>query len=132
MRLIFIFYLVLCSTNTKAQLKKANIEQQNLAVLSIFEHEHNFGTLKKENVVSHNFKFKNTGKVPLKIETIDASCVCTSFEFEKEPVAIDSLGSFSLYINTKEVSGAFDKLIRVIYNGDNSPQIIRIYGKVED
>jgi hypothetical protein len=94
--------------------------------------EHDFGTVKKDSVAYFSFTFKNKGEVPLIIASINSSCLCTTSIFEKEMVAVNDSSNFTLFLNTDEINGSFDKLIRIIYNGDNSPQLLRIYGKIEE
>lgn len=94
--------------------------------------EYNFGHVKKDSQAYFNFVFKNVGEVPLIIESIQSSCLCITSIFEKEVVDVNDSSNFTLFLNTNEINGTFDKLIRIIYNGDNSPQIVRIYGKIED
>ena len=131
-KLLVLVYLCWGSSALLAQIKRANIDFPNLAKMSMNIDEYDFGTIKKDSVSYYNFEFKNTGEVPLIIEAISSSCLCTTSIFEKEMVDVDSTGSFTLFINTDEISGSFDKLVRIIYNGDDSPQVIRIYGKIED
>lgn len=131
-KLLFSFCLFWFANPVFAQIRKAKIDFPNLAIMSIDVDEYNFETIKKDSIAYFNFTFKNTGEVPLVIESINSSCLCTTSIFEKEMVDVNDTGNFTLFLNTDEINGSFDKIIRIIYNGDNSPQIIRIYGKIEE
>src|SRR6478736_3634611 len=50
------------------------------------ETEHAFGTINEGAMVSHSFKFKNTGSHPLIISSAKADCGCTVHNPPKEPI----------------------------------------------
>jgi hypothetical protein len=135
MRHLLFFGFIFCSwigSFAQIRIRTANIDLPNSAVMFMTTDQYDFGIVKKDSVAYYHFKFKNIGEVPLIIESINSSCLCTTSIFEKEMVDVNDSSNFSLFLNTDEIYGSFDKLIRIIYNGDNSPQIIRIYGKIED
>jgi hypothetical protein len=60
---------------------------QNTADMTFESMEHDFGKIKEDaGPANFNFNFKNTGKVPLVISAVNASCGCTTPEWSKEPV----------------------------------------------
>ncbi len=76
------------------------------------------------------FVYKNTGKEPLKIESISSSCRCTIPFWSREklmPNKKDSLLiKFDSKFNNKE--GYFYNEIYMISNSKNSPDVLRIQG----
>jgi hypothetical protein len=46
--------------------------------------EHNFGEMKEGTLANVDFKFTNTGKGPLILNTVQPSCGCTTPEWPKE------------------------------------------------
>ena len=58
--------------------------------------EHNFGTIKEElGAVTTQFEFTNTGKSPLIIQRVSASCGCTTPSYTREPVLPGKKGTIS-------------------------------------
>ena len=49
--------------------------------------EYDYGTIKEGELVTYNFKFKNTGKEPLIISDARGSCGCTVPDWNKNPIA---------------------------------------------
>jgi len=63
--------------------------------------EHNFGTIKEEiGAVSTQFEFTNTGKTPLIIQRVSASCGCTTPSYTREPVLPGKKGTISAKYST--------------------------------
>ena len=75
------------------------------------------------------FIFKNTGKEPLIISKAKGSCGCTVPEWPKEPIMAGETGTIKVNYDEKRV-GSFNKSITITSNAKNSPQIIKIKGKI--
>jgi len=75
------------------------------------------------------FKFTNTGKEPLIISKAKGSCGCTVPEWPKEPIMSGETGLIKVNYDEKRI-GAFNKSITITSNAQNSPQIIKIKGKI--
>jgi Protein of unknown function (DUF1573) len=89
----------------------------NLLARIVFEEStHNFGEVKEGKIVAYNFKFKNTGKVPLNILRARSSCGCTVPEWPKEPIAPGETGEISAKFNTEGKTEKQKKLIYVTAN----------------
>lgn len=54
--------------------------------------EHDFGTINQGDIVEHTYSFKNTGEVPLVIQSARGSCGCTVPDWSKEPVPVGGEG----------------------------------------
>jgi len=103
--------------------------QQNAAdPLSMKEDEHDFGMIPQGKPVYYYFEIVNNGFVPLKLENVQASCGCTTPEWNKEPIAAWSADKIKVGYNAA-AEGAFDKLITITYNGNHTKQI-KIKGTV--
>lgn len=94
------------------------------------ESEHNFGKIKEGEKVVHNFKFKNTGKEPLIINSAKGSCGCTVPEWPKEPVAPGASGEIKVEFNSKGKSGQQSKSVTIMANTDPNPTHLTIKGEV--
>lgn len=75
------------------------------------------------------FIFTNTGKEPLIISKAKGSCGCTVPEWPKEPIMSGENGVIKVNYDEKRV-GSFNKSITITSNAQNSPQIIKIKGKI--
>jgi hypothetical protein len=92
---------------------------------------HDFGTIKEETgSVSYEFKFTNTGKVPVIISNVKASCGCTTPGWTKEPVMPGQTGFIKALYNTTNRPGAFNKTLTVTANTEPASSTLFITGTV--
>lgn len=92
---------------------------------------HDFGKIKEGESVTHIFKFKNTGKVPLTITAARGSCGCTVPEWSKEPVQPGASGEVKVVFNSAGKSGTQSKTVTLTANTVPSETILTIKGEVE-
>ena len=78
--------------------------------------EHDFGTIKEGDKVTHVYKFKNTGAVPLIIETVRPSCGCTAPNWSKEPIPVGGTGEVEVVFDSKGKPNAQNKTVTVTAN----------------
>lgn len=78
--------------------------------------EHDFGTIKEGEKVSHIYKFKNTGEVPLIIESVRPSCGCTAPNWSKEPIPVGGEGTVEVVFDSKGKPNAQNKTVTVTAN----------------
>jgi hypothetical protein len=109
-----------------------NITQGKESVTSVFVEYPEMSvkalsTGKKSTVI---YKLKNTGKMPLIISRVDASCGCTVPTWDKKPVKPDEETEIKVEISPKE-TGAFHKTIQVYCNVENRVIPLIIKGTVE-
>lgn len=105
--------------------------QQQLADIKFEKMEHPFGKIKQEaGPAVCNFNFANTGKVPLVISSVNASCGCTTPEWSKEPLLPGKTGFIKVSYDSKTHPGPFSKTITVIANVPNSTRVLTISGDV--
>jgi hypothetical protein len=92
---------------------------------------HDFGTIKESaGSVSTVFTITNTGKEPLILVNVKASCGCTTPEWTKEPIAPGKQGQIKATYNPANRPGAFNKTITVSSNGSPSSLTLNIKGEV--
>jgi len=82
-----------------------------------------FGTIPQGKPVFHYFDIINTGKAPLKLDNVQASCGCTTPEWSKEAIGANSTAKIKVGYNAAN-EGSFEKYITVTYNGNETKQII--------
>jgi hypothetical protein len=87
-----------------------------MARITYEESMFHFGTVKEGDVVTHDFKFTNTGKVPLVINNARSSCGCTIPEWPKDAIPPGGTGVISARFNTDKKEGFQSKLIMVSAN----------------
>ena len=75
--------------NAKAQqLVERQGFEKKLVRMEFTEKTHEFGQVKEEDgPIRHAFEFMNTGEVPVKILSVQASCGCTTPDWTKEEIA---------------------------------------------
>lgn len=100
-------------------------------VLTFETNDHDFGTVKEEGgPISHEFIFTNTGKAPVIVSNVKASCGCTTPSWTKEPIAPGEKGTVVAQYNPKNRPGAFRKSITVTSNAEPSTNVLYIKGNV--
>lgn len=95
------------------------------------ETEYDFGKVKDGEKVTHVYKFTNTGKEPLIINSAKGSCGCTVPEWPKDPVAPGGSGEIKVEFNSKGKTGQQSKTVTIMANTDPNPTQIIIKGMVE-
>jgi len=108
------------------------IDANNAAKFEFQEELYNYGTVDEGTVVTHSFKFKNTGNVPMVIESAKASCGCTIPSPPKEPIAPGESNEIEVKFNTtgKTSPGAGRKVITITANTFPPQTRVTIDGKV--
>lgn len=96
--------------------------------LTLKETGYDFGKIPQGKPVTHDFEFTNTGDAPLVLDNVRASCGCTTPEWSKAPVAAGATAVIKVGYNAAN-EGPFTKTVTVMYNGNQSKQII-IRGEV--
>ncbi len=97
--------------------------------LLLKETEHNFGKIPQGKPVTYVFEVTNSGATPLKIDNVQASCGCTTPEWDREK-AIEPGTSAKITVGFNAAAeGPFTKPITITYNGTQTKQLI-IKGEV--
>ena len=91
-------------------------------IISIKETDYDFGKIPQGKPVTHVFTFTNRGPVPLILETVQASCGCTTPEWSKDPVAAGVTSKITVGYNAMN-DGPFEKFITITYNGTQNKQV---------
>lgn len=104
---------------------------QPLADIQFEKMDYNFGKIKEDGGSAiYNFKFTNTGKVPLVIQGVEASCGCTTPEWSKEPILPGKTGFIKVSYNPDLRPGVFTKSITVNANIPKNAIVLTIAGEV--
>ncbi|HEU4717060.1 MAG TPA: DUF1573 domain-containing protein [Bacteroidia bacterium] len=130
--LLIPIFLVGVATLAKAQAPTTSGGQDNKdgPVMTFDVTEYNFGTIKQGDIVTYEFKFKNTGKEPLIINNAVGSCGCTVPEWPKEPIRANGSGVIKVTFNSAGKLGQQDKTVTLTYDTDKQIQL-HLKGTVE-
>jgi hypothetical protein len=85
---------------------------------------HDFGEITEGEVVSHVFKFKNTGSMPLQIVNVDVTCGCTVASKPEDPIGAGKSGEIKVDFNSAGKVGINKKYVTVTSNAVNSTEIV--------
>lgn len=88
-----------------------------------------FGKVKQNVPVTHEFKFTNTSKVPFIIANAQPSCGCTAPDWTKSPVPPGGSGFVKATFNAA-TAGPFNKTITVTSNVEGGIILLTIKGEV--
>jgi hypothetical protein len=91
--------------------------------LSLQETEFDFGKIPQGKPVTHIFKFTNNGTAPFALEKVQASCGCTTPEWNKDTIAVGQTSEIKVGYNAAN-DGPFNKFVTITYNGAQTKQII--------
>jgi hypothetical protein len=97
-------------------------------VLQLKETQFNFGKIPQGKPVTHNFIIVNAGDSALILENVQASCGCTTPEWDKSPILPGKESVIKVGYNASN-EGAFEKSI-TIYHNKGLTKTILIKGEV--
>ncbi len=93
---------------------------------------HNFGSfMEAAGVQTTTFTFKNTGNSPLILNSVRASCGCTTPKWTRDPIAPNGSGEITVSYNPKNRPGSFNKSVTVSSNAETPTVILTITGQVQ-
>jgi len=90
--------------------------------LLLKESEHDFGMIPQGKPVFYFFDIVNTGATPLKLDNVQASCGCTTPEWNHEAIPGGAADKIKVGYNAAN-EGVFEKYITITYNGNLTKQL---------
>ncbi len=105
---------------------------QGTTTIEYIEREFAFGNVTYPSENLHTFKFKNTGDVPLIIESATASCGCTVPNKPEEPIMPGEIGEMDVIFRPKEGQQGqlVTKKVTVTANTEPKQTYLQISGNV--
>jgi hypothetical protein len=100
-----------------------NVAGINEETLVFKETEYDFGKIPQGKPVTHNFDLQNNGKDSLKISNVQASCGCTTPDWERNKVQAPNEKTKITVGYNAATEGPFTKIITITYNGTQTKQI---------
>ena len=102
-------------------------ELASLTTISFNELEHNYGDVKAETDNVAYFVVENTGKKPLIIEKVDASCGCTTPEKPEKPILPGKTDKIKVVFHSKPgQTGEQNKTVTVTSNTTPRMNMLKI------
>ena len=124
MKTLFLAFCALVITSgVSAQSKKA------ADAVQFKEVKYDFGKIKQNVAVTHDFAFKNVSSKPVVVESATASCGCTTPKWPNAPVVKSKSDKITAGFNAASV-GPFEKTITVKLAGYDQPVELKIVGEV--
>lgn len=102
-----------------------------LAKITFEEQLFDFGEAKEGTVVTHIFKFKNTGATPLIISDARSTCGCTIPEWSKEPIEPGQASAITVRFNTQGKADMQRKPVTITANTYPSETKVYLTGVVK-
>lgn len=103
----------------------------NMTTMSFDRMSHDYGTVSEMSDNTTTFKVTNTGKKPLVIEKVSASCGCTTPSKPDKPIAPGKSDLITVVFHPKENQlGQQNKSVTVIANTDPKMEVLNITAQV--
>lgn len=106
------------------------IDTVNVAKMEFDNIRYRYGEVEEGAIVTHTFKFKNTGKAPLIISNAKSTCGCTVPEWPKEPIPVGGEGVIFVKFDTKKKEAYQTKPIFIQANTHPTETTLYLMGKV--
>jgi len=91
---------------------------------------HDFGKIKPGDTVVYDYKFTNTGNLPLIISDGYASCGCTKPTWPTAPVKPGESGVIHVKFDSRGKMGMQDKEITITANTDTAQHHLHLIGEI--
>lgn len=93
---------------------------------------HDFGQIQEGEKVTFSFRFKNTGKGDLIIQTASGSCGCTVPEYPQAPLKPGETGFIKVQFNSEGRAGIQEKQVTLVTNAIPNTTVLRIKAEVNE
>lgn len=106
--------------------------KKDTTTVQLIDSVYNFGTVADGEVVTFNFRFKNSGDKPMVITNTTASCGCTVPEKPEKPIMPGETGFIKVAFNSKGKIGHNEKNITVMANTNPAFPTLVLTGDVKE
>lgn len=140
---LLVFVLLMASCNSHNDSEKlpgdfvnnpASLDKKSptgkLPELTFDTAQFDFGKIAEGKVVSHIFRFTNTGEGNLVITDVRASCGCTTPSWTKDIIKPGERSEIEVKYNSEGRGGKFNKGVTIYSNAYPNTSVIRISGEV--
>lgn len=109
---------------------EGKVDAKSLPAISFDKDLHDFGSIREGEKVTYSFRFKNTGKGDLIIQTASGSCGCTVPEIPEKPIKPGETGFIKVQFNSEGRVGIQEKQVTVVSNTIPNTTIVKIKAEV--
>ena len=132
---IYMFIFLSCSNNVDMNIINSPFsakKNHNISVPIIYmsEDNFNFGEILQGELVTYDFKIKNTGNSNLLIADARGSCGCTVPDWPREPIPPNKESYIRVTFNSEGREGYQNKTITLLTNSIPNTKVITINGNV--
>ena len=120
--------VILFTISLSAQVVTEEVDP-NGSIMTFETETIDYGSIEKNSDGMRIFKFTNTGKSPLKIESVKSSCGCTIPSYPTAEIMPGESNEIKVKYNTSK-PGRFSKSVSIFTNGTPKRAILRIKGNV--
>jgi len=107
-------------------------ELANMTMMSFDKTSHDYGKVPADSDNKTTFRVTNTGKKPLVIEKVSASCGCTTPSKPEKPIPPGKSDEITVVFHPKETQlGQQNKTVTVIANTNPKMEVLSISAMVE-
>jgi hypothetical protein len=99
-------------------------------VITFKENSKDFGDITQGQQVAHTFVLTNTGKQPLIISNVAATCGCTVPSWPKEPVAPGKSAEIKVSFNSAGKVGKQNSVVRIYSNASEPIEKVSLISNV--
>jgi len=103
-----------------------------LTVMAFGQPNFDFGNVPQDSENKHIFKFTNTGKEPLVIESAKGSCGCTVPKYPKEPIAPGGTGEIEVVYKPGKQKDRQTKTVSITANTEPRTTTLTITANVTE
>jgi hypothetical protein len=118
-------------SDQKILISQKNVISGEHPKIEIENSDFDFGDITQGDIVSHIFKFKNTGKISLVILDAHASCGCTVPEWTKTPIKSGESGEVKISFNSEGKMGLQQKTVTLRTNTEIGSEIIKFKANIK-
>ena len=109
---------------------QADVPTGPLTTVNFAQTTFDFGDVDDGEMVTHVYKFTNTGSEPLVIKDAKGSCGCTVPKWPKTPIPPGEQGEIQVEFNSKGKTGKQSKRVTITANTDPAQSFLTISGNV--
>jgi hypothetical protein len=120
--LLFSFFVLALAIQANAQ--------ESGPVITFKENAKDFGDIVQGQQVAHTFVLTNTGKQPLIISNVAATCGCTVPSWPKEPVAPGKSAEIKVSFNSTGKVGKQNSVVRIYSNASEPIEKVSLISNV--
>jgi hypothetical protein len=100
--------------------------------LEFLETDHSFGTVPRDSVLVHTFRFRNTADTTVRILSAASTCPCVQVEVPETEIAAGEEGIITVsYTGQNNKPGRFQQLVRVYTSATEKSINLHLFGTLQ-